>query len=271
MDSRTKKIKEKWNDFSDDWNRFRTEQVISKIIAEPFSYFRPELQAIFNRFIGDFKDKHVLVVGSGSGRAAYSFHILGAKVTASDLSEKQLKYSAEVAKRHNWDMEFICDDAVTLTQVKSNEYDFVYIPNGVMFWISDLLSMYTNIRRVLKDNGFYMMYDMHPFMPPFEFGDSAELVLKKDYDSTGPLGDIGTYNWRLQDILNAMVSSKLNLVYIEEMKAAHGTFWVDEDKADDMPQNELARFYDSKTNPLFALPQCISLVAQKTLDNHPHK
>ena len=263
MDDRTQKIKETWNALSDDWNRFRTEQNIAKIISEPYAYFRPELQTIFRKFVRDFNGKNVLVLGSGSGRAAFAFHILGAKVTASDLSEKQLEYSAEVARQHNWDMEFVCDDAISLTQIKSNKYDFVYIPNGVMFWINDLHSMYTNIRRVLKDGGHYMMYDMHPFMPPFEFDNTEKLTLKKDYNSTGPFGNMETYNWRLQDILNAMISSGLNLVHIEEMKAAHGTFWVDEDKADDMPKDELARLYDSKFNPLYALPQCISLVARK--------
>jgi len=263
MDSRTKKIKEKWDVLSDDWNRFRTDQVITKIIAEPYSYFRPELQGVFKKYVKDFKGKRVLVLGSGSGRAAFAFHLLGAKVTASDLSEKQLRYSAEIAKRHNWDMEFICDDAVTLTRIKSNEYDLIYIPNGVMFWINDLCSMYTNIKRVLRNGGYYIMYDMHPFMPPFEFDNTDKLVLKKDYNSTGPFGELTTYNWRLQDILNSMISSGLCLINIEEMNAAYGTFWVDEDKADDMPKDELARFYDSKTNPLFALPQCLSLVAQK--------
>jgi len=263
MENRVGKIKETWNNLSDDWNRFRTEELISKIIAEPYSYFRPELQIIFNKFIGNFALKRVLVIGSGSGRAAFAFHLLGAKVTASDLSEKQLEYSEEIAKRHSWNIEFVCDDAVLLSYIKSDEYDLVYIPNGVMFWIDDLCAMYANIRRVLKPSGYYMMYDIHPFMPPFEFDNTKEIVLKKDYNEVGPFGKMATYNWRLQDFLNAIVASELRLVYMEEMKAAKGTFWVDEDRADDIPKSELARLYDSKTNPLYALPQCISLVAQK--------
>ncbi|MCL2378181.1 MAG: methyltransferase domain-containing protein, partial [Defluviitaleaceae bacterium] len=163
----------------------------------------------------------------------------------------------------NWDMDFICDDAVTLSKIESDKYDFVYIPNGVMFWINDLQTMYASIWRVLKNNGIYMMYDMHPFMPPFEFDNTEKLVFKKDYDAVGPFGDMEVYNWRLQDFLNSMVSAGLNFVHMEEMKAAYGTFWVDEDKADDMPKDELARFYDSKTNPMYALPQCLSIVARK--------
>ena len=263
MDNRTQKIKDSWNVSAEGWNRFRTEQILAKIISDPLSFFRTELQAIMNRFVGDFKSKRVLVIGSGSGRAAIAFHIMGANVTASDLSEKQLEYTAEVAKKHNWEINFVCDDAVSLAKINSSEYDFVYITNGVMCWINDLHSMYTNIRRVLKDMGHFMMYDMHPFMPPFEFDNTEKLLLKKDYDSTGPFGNMATYNWRLQDIINSIVSSGLSLAYIEEMKAAYGTFWVDEDKAADMPKDELSRFYDSNTNKLYALPQCIAIVAQK--------
>ena len=263
MGSRTIKIKETWDKLSDDWNRFRTNSIIEKIIIEPYSYFRDELQIIFKRFIGDFTNKNVLVIGSGSGRAAFAFYLLGARVTASDLSEKQLEYSAEVAKRHSWDIDFICDDAITLSKVESDKYDFVYIPNGVMFWINDLQAMYMSIRRVLKEGGIYIMYDMHPFMPPFEFDNTKKLVLKKDYNEVGPFGDMEVYNWRLQDFLNAMVFANLKFVYMEELKAAYGTFWVDEDKLDAIPKDDLMKLYNNKTNPIYALPQCLSLVAQK--------
>ena len=64
--------------------------------------------------------KNVLVIGSGSSRAAFAFHLLRAKVTASDLSEKQLEFSAEVAMRHNWDINFINEDATTLSKITSD-------------------------------------------------------------------------------------------------------------------------------------------------------
>jgi len=263
MNSRISKIKDNWNEMANRWNNFRSDNIISGIMENPHSIFRPELQAMLKRFIGDFKDKRVLVPASGDNREVYAFHLLGAKVTSSDISEKQLDNSALVAKRHGWDIEFVQDNVMHLSQIKSREYDFVYISNGVMFWIDDLDAMFKNINRVLKPDGNYMMYDAHPFMFPFDTEDTKKLNLRKEYTATGPFGKFGIYNWRLSDIFNSMISAGLSLMHIEEMNAERGTFWVDWDKAHEVPDVELDRLYDSKTNPLYALPQAVSLCAKK--------
>ena len=261
MNTRSEKIQAQWDVLSQDWNRFRSDEMVQNIIKAPYDYFRPELQNIFKRFVGDFTGKKVLVIGSGSGRGAFAFHALGADVTACDLSQKQLDYTATVAKQHGFSMEFIQDDVTSLANIAPNTYDLVYIPNGVMFWINDLSGMYSSIRKVLKNGGLYIMYDMHPFMHPFDFGNATELVLKKDYNATGPFGAMETHLWRLQDYLNGIIGAKLNLVHMEEMKAAQGTFWVDEDE--NISEEALATLYNMETNPLYALPQCLALVAQK--------
>ena len=129
-----------------------------------------------------------------------------------------------------------------------------------MFWIKDLQAMYTSIKRVLKNDGIFIMYDMHPFMHPFDTSETAALKLKRDYTSTGPFGDFSTYMWRLQDILNPIAASGLCLRHMEEMNAEYGTFWIDED-APRTP--ELDKLYNSSTNPLYALPQAMALCAQK--------
>ena len=265
MDNRVEEIKNNWNAMSERWKDFRIDEIINGIIENPYSIFRPELQTMFKKFVGDFSNKRILIPASGDNRAAYAFHLLGAKVTSSDLSEKQMEYSAQVAQQHGWDIKFVCDDAMKLSKIKSDEYDFVFVSNGVMIWMDDLDSFYKNINRVLKPGGRYMMYDAHPFMFPFDTDDTAKLTLKKDYISTGPFGKYGIYTWRLQDILNSMISSGLYLEHIEEMNAEYGTFWVDWDKAHTIPKDELDRLYDSKTNPQYALPQAMVLCAKKAI------
>lgn len=263
MDNRIEKIKDRWNSIAEEWNSFRSEQIISQIVENQYSYFRPQLQLILKKFVKDFKNKRVLVPASGDNRAVFAFHLLGASVTSLDISEKQLEYSAKIADKHNWNIEFVCGNLMKLDEIKSNEYDLVYISNGVMVWVDDLDLMYKNIYRVLKANGHYIMYDRHPFMPPFDNNNTTELMIKKDYDSTGPFGNPSTFHWRLQDIINSMISSGLILKHIEEMHAEYGTYWVDEDKVNSTPREELDRLFNSKTNPLFALPQAISICAEK--------
>jgi len=67
---------------------------------------------------------------SNDNHAVFAFH-LGAKVTSCDISEKQIENAFDIANKHGWDIEFICDDTTKLTKVNSNEYDFVYTSNGV--------------------------------------------------------------------------------------------------------------------------------------------
>lgn len=263
MNERLEKIKENWNGMSEKWNDFRNDKIIGGIIKDPYSIFRPQLQDMFKKFVGSLAGKRVLVPASGDNRAVFAFHLLGAKVTSSDLSEKQMECSARVAAKHGWDIEFVCDDVMHLSNAKSGEYDFVYISNGVIFWIDDLHSMYKSINRVLKSGGHHMCYEIHPFMHPFDIGNTTALTLKQDYANTGPFGKFETYAWRMQDILNAMIAADLRLVHMEEMNAEYGTVWVDWDKADTVPEEELAKFYDSKTNPLYALPQAVSLCMRK--------
>lgn len=85
------------------------------------------------------------------------------------------------------------------------------------------------------------------------------------YDSTGPFGEIPTYKWRIQDMLNAMMSSGFNVKHMEEMFAVDGRFWVDESKgeAGRLSDQELEDFRNWKLNPLAALPQWISIYATK--------
>lgn len=263
MDNRIQHIKDNWNDMSHRWNDMRSDTIIDGIIADPYSIFRPELQAMLQKFVGDFSNKRILVPASGDNRAVFAFHLLGAHVTSSDLSDKQLENSAHIAQKHGWDIEFVQDDVMHLSKIPSNTYDYVYISNGVMIWIDDLPSMYQNIHRVLKPNGHYMMYDVHPFMFPFDVENTEQLALRKDYAATGPFGRFAIYNWRLQDILNAMATAGFCLMHMEEMNAERGTFWVDWDKAHTIPQETLDKFYHSSTNPLFALPQAMSLCGKK--------
>ena len=263
MVSRADKIRSNWDEMSDRWNDLRSDSIVNGIIENPYSIFRPELQDMLKKYIGNLSNKRILVPASGDNREVFAFHLLGAKVTSSDISEKQLENSAQVAKKHNWNIEFIRDDVVHLSQIKSSEYDVVYISNGVMIWVDDLNSMYKNINRVLKPNGYYMMYDAHPYMFPFDTDNTEKLTLRKDYNATGPFGKFEIFNWRLQDIINSMLSANLNLLHMEEMNAEYGTFWVDWDKAHTIPSDELNKFYCSKTNPLYALPQAMALCARK--------
>lgn len=220
-------IKEYWNNATESW--FTEEQrgyIIRKILNNPKSAFHPKTWEIISGNVCGFEGMRICVPSSGDNQAVFAFALLGASVTSCDISEKQLEIASTFARRYALDIEFICDDTMHLSKVKSTEYDFVYTSNGVHVWINDLKSMYDNI---------------------------------------GPFENEKTYAWRLQDILNAITSSKLTFKHIEEIyDDGYGTFWIKPyENINKFSKDELKQLLDWKTNPVSAIPQWITIYAEK--------
>ncbi|AZN43239.1 class I SAM-dependent methyltransferase [Paenibacillus albus] len=261
MNTSQQAIRDSWNEWADTWYlRYRTDEAIAKIISNPASAFHPVTYALIREVFPSLEGKRVCVPSSGDNHAVYAFHLLGAKVTSCDISEKQIERSAAIARRHGWDIEFIVDDTMQLGSVADGAYDLVYTSNGVHVWIHDLDAMYRNIHRILKPGGCSVMFDIHPFMRPFS-GEVGKLAVVKPYDETGLLGDVPRFKWRVQDFVNAMATSGFSVARMEEMFAEDGSFWVDEsdDNAKQPSPAELASYCDWKSNPLAALPQWLSM------------
>src|SRR5690606_35701033 len=150
--------------------------------------------------------KRICVPSSGDNHAVFAIHLMGAKVTSCDISQRQLDNSAAIAREHGWDIEFICDNTMELGKVRNGEYEFVYTSNSVDGWISDSSAMYRNIRKILKNEGVYIMYEIHPFMRPLGTNAVEHMQVVRTYDATGPFGEVPTYAWRVQDFCNAVTS-----------------------------------------------------------------
>lgn len=259
-------IIDKWNKTSDsDWyNSYRTKEAINAIVQNPASAFHPTTFLMLKEYIGDFKDKKILVLSSGDNHAVFAFCLLGAQVTSADISERQIENAKSIAYKQNWQINFSVDNTMTLETISNDVYDLVYTSNGVFVWIDDLPSMFTNICRVLKDCGLYLFYDIHPFTRPFSDGDPAELpklIIEKPYDQT----DLGNNkHWRVQDLFNAMITSGLKIEHIEEMYPEFGTYWFESTSGrNGLSDDELNKLYDWKTNPRAALPAWLSVCSRK--------
>lgn len=258
------KVKEAWDQWSDtDFAKYRSDERIARLIAKPESGFHETTYAMLQGMIPNLQGKRICVPSSGDNHAVFAFHLLGAKVTSVDISERQLENGALLAQKHGWDIEFICDDTMELSKLQSGAFDLVYTSNGVHVWINDLHSMYRNITRILKPDGNYLMYDVHPFTRPF--GDRTDqITVVKPYDSTGPFGEMATYTWRMQDLINAMASSGLHIKRVEEMYAEYNTYWFEvSGEREKMSKEELDKLYQWEHNPLAAIPQWLSIHAAK--------
>lgn len=154
-------IRDQWNQWAESWYlRYRTDEAIAKIINDPASAFHPVTYALIREAFPSLQGKRVCVPSSGDNHAVYAFHLLGAQVTSCDISEKQIASSAAIASKHGWEIEFLVEDTMRLGSVADEAYDLVYTSNGVHVWIHDLKAMYRNVRRILKDGGSSIMFDI---------------------------------------------------------------------------------------------------------------
>lgn len=262
-------IKKQWNKTSDSkwYESYRTDEQINRIIENPSSIFHTEVWALMNQYVNSFKDIKICVPSSGDNHAVFAFAALGAQVTSCDISERQLENAKIISQKHNWDINFVCDNTMLLENIKDDTFDFVYTSNGVHVWINDLASMYKNILRILKRDGLYIMFDLHPFSRPFSDSDPAEksnlsIKIEKPYDVTNP--SVNQYHWRIQDLLNAMIRSNLSIQQVEELYAEFGTYWYESTGGrENLSNSDLKDLYDWKMNPLAALPQWLCVVAKK--------
>lgn len=271
MSERLQKVKDEWEQISEsDWYMsYRKDEVIQEIIRNPKSAFHRKTWEVIHDVYPNLKGVKILVPSSGDNRAVFAFAALGAKVVSCDICEKQLCFAEEIAKKNSLNILFQVQDTMKLADIESHAYDLVYTSEGVYVWIDKLSEMYKNIARVLKKNGIYINYEIHPFTRPFAYDDGRpegkDIVIQKDYEMVGPFDDGTTYHWRMQDILNAVCDAGLKISRLEEMhdEKDKGHFWFYEEERKAMTAEEIEDYYDIRKNPLSGLPQWFTLCCKK--------
>lgn len=221
--------------------------------------FHPAVYRLIWQYMPQLTGKKVLVPSSGDNHAVFALALWGAQVTSADISERQLAHAQAIADRLDLDICFVCDDTVHLSKIKDHSFDLVYTSNGVHSWIDDIQTMYNNISRVLRPAGFSLMFDVHPFNRPFTGEPWQPPKIIKPYQETMP-----HCHWRVQDLVNAMLSAGLSLREMQELQAADdASFWFSYQDLAKQDKEQLAQLHDWKHNPMAALPAWISIISQK--------
>jgi len=259
-------IRNHWNGRSDEYYRqdYESSKALEAITAAPERAFPIELYPVIRHYFPDLTGKRICVPSSGDNAAVFGFHLLGARVTSCDLSERQLYNAKVIADRYGWDIRFVCDDSRELAKLPDDGFDLVYTSNGVHVWIDDLPRMYRSFRRILKAGGYSIFFETHPMTRPFD-NHSYDVKIRKPYEDVGPFGEVPTYGWRTQDFVNAVLKAGLTLREMLEFHSrrddlySHNYLYVGDNENYSWPGDT----WDWEVNPWAALPQCLSLVSQK--------
>lgn len=259
------KTADSWNRCSNEWYE-DIEKYIEQIIQQPDIAFPSPINEMLRDIFPSFEGLNICVPSSGDNTAVYAFHLLGAKVTSVDISEKQIENGLRVANKYNWDISFICDDSTFLSKLADESFDLVYTSNGVHVWIPDLTLMYSNFNRVLKPEGRYVFFESHPISRPFD--DSGhDIKIVREYSNVNPIINNGVkrYFWRTQDFINSLVSSTFQVVKMSEFNSSKNDFILFDYMYESIEERveDNYRKYNWLENPWAALPQCIGMSVKK--------
>ncbi|HEV8601281.1 MAG TPA: methyltransferase domain-containing protein [Patescibacteria group bacterium] len=137
------------------WDAVASEWVLK---IAPKHAFRDELfKPTFSRLLDSVKGKAILDLGCGEGTYTDFFAKLGAEVTAVDGSAKMLL----LAKEKYPDLKFLQADLLKPLSFPDKSFDIV-IAHMVLVSLSEIKTMLSESRRVLKSQGFMIVSVHHP-------------------------------------------------------------------------------------------------------------
>ena len=255
-----------WDAAADRWRDLRERDGLWRTCPhEPEVAFEGEALGLIQRYLEPLEGKDVCVIGSGDNYAAFALAGLGARVTSADISQRQLEIAAERAECLGLEIAFIRADAAHLSELEDRQFDLVTSTNGFFVWISDPGAVFSAVYRVLRPNGFYVFYDIHPCLRPWR-DEGGQVRMTAPYWFRGPVersseSDGYEFHWTLSDLVNPLLETGFQLRRIAESRPRSARFYQDhsyEPSDDD-------EVMDWRTNPLFGLPAWLTIAAHKPL------
>jgi len=186
--------------------------------------------------LGDVKGLKLLDTCCACDAAqAFSWHNLGAIVTACDITPKAIEIASTNAAKMNIAMEFCVADMQTLEPVGDSQYDIVYATYPV--WVQGINQACKTWHRVLKPGGRLLWHMEHPITYCVAEEENGLRVTKNynaprtelydSFDGT-PLADrqgggwsvalpSAEHFWRISDILNAVCGAGFKITRVCEL------------------------------------------------------
>lgn len=123
----------------------------------------PLLNQVIRDEVGDVKGKSLVHLLCHIGTDTLSWALLGAQVTGIDISSQSLKYARQIAEKMDIDAQFIESDVMEVMGKVQQKFDIVFSSTGVLCWLPDIQIYADTARNLLKEDGFFYIFDGHPF------------------------------------------------------------------------------------------------------------
>ena len=186
--------------------------------------------------LGNVAGKSLLHLQCATGEETLSWAVLGAQVTAVDISELQIGIAHRTAADAGVEVEFVTADVGELPSVLNGRtFHVVYTATGVLTWIPDLWRWARIVASLVTTEGRFMLFEEHPVASCLWGGEDGIEVADYYFARGRPLPGIGwshfpggddareekvEFHWPLGDVVTALVDSGLRIVRLEEFPAA---------------------------------------------------
>jgi len=194
----------------------------------------------FNKYIqselGDLRGKRIIHLQCNTGADTILLAKMGASAVGVDLVPDNILYARKLAQDLGADnASFIESDIMELMNKHNEKYDVVFVSEGAIGWLPDLMKWGKTIRHLLKDTGFFYIFDSHPFFLVFDEEELAKGITTIKYpyfDKKPDISDsIGGYAaevkhgvqahfwmYTVSDIINALAAADLHVERFNEFR-----------------------------------------------------
>jgi len=225
--------KEAWNAYQSDYMKFH-------LMERPdfFEFYMNggvDLDAFLPSMLGEVKGLKLLdTCCACDAKQAFSWHNLGAIVTACDISDEAIKIATKNAIQMNFDIDFVVADMQKLEPIGGSLYDVVFATYPV--WVQNIDEACKTWHRVLKSGGRLLWHTSHPIVDCIEERESG-LHIIQDYNASytamydkfagTPMAErqaggwsvdlpVAEHFWRISDLLNAVCGAGFTLLKVHE-------------------------------------------------------
>ena len=184
-----------WEETAEIHRKLKMEELVEKFKRPGFSL----LDKFETAFLHDkihVAGKDVIQLCCNNARELLSIKNLGAnRCVGVDITEGFIQQGRELAQVANREIELFTMDVYDIPDSWYNSFDVVYVTVGVISWLQDLNKFMALISKLLRTDGFLLLYEMHPILELFEPSNDQPLLSQFSYFRNEPYFEEEGYDY----------------------------------------------------------------------------
>ncbi|MCZ2846333.1 MAG: methyltransferase domain-containing protein [Candidatus Bathyarchaeota archaeon] len=186
MENYSEKNREAWNEAAGIHKKNRKINYCEQFKDKNFSTLDDTLSSLLKKI--PLNGKNIAQLCCNNGRELLSIvNTAGATGVGFDISDEFIAEAIGIVKSANLNCQFVRTDINHLTDKYNNNFDLVLFTAGALTWFYDLEKLFQLVGRLLKSEGYLVIYEIHPF---------TNLLAMKDepfYDPKNPYKIVYNY------------------------------------------------------------------------------